>query len=243
MPKNHSKRSRKSKNAFFGPMLPTQGGDAFVQEPRGVITFPFRYVIAAAVSASTAVSVGSLNPVTSMGSRLASLAPNFVLWRLTKLRFTLSPNTQLSDVAFGYTGQPWDTASPNSFSQVLNASPISMVNGAFQSNPTAMVVPPRMLKRKAQPWLRTVFATGNMPEQYFGGSYSCYSRAAITGTIVIIVDGEVQFTQPAISGVTMPEEVNDELMNRRLASESSGQPPDVPSEDDEKYETFSAPKI
>jgi len=179
-----------------------QNGQSFNAEPRGVVTIPFRHVLVLSTSSNTMIYDANMT-VFQLGARLSSIAPNYMLWRLTQLRVTLMPNTS-ADVAVGFTGQPDEVATPANFVGVAEDMTVSTISGLFDTNPATFRVPPSVLRRKEQPWLRVTAVTLDPPGETSAGQLAAYCRLATTNTFVFLLDGTVQFTQPAVTGISRP---------------------------------------
>jgi hypothetical protein len=208
-------------------------GDSFNSEASGLVTIPFRKVIATTVSASTAVFSLPLT-IANLSTRLQNLSNNFQLWRLSKLRLTLSPNPQLTDFALGFSQIPDESVAPASFAAVLETMSVNTMNGAFQTTPSTLMVPPRVLRRKEQPWLRCDNITGDTLGEVAAGQIICYGRQSFSGTITVILDGVAQFSSPSVSGLADPQPEPDPLAGMVVSYASLPSP-----SEDEKEETAS----
>jgi len=156
------------------------------------------------VTTSMAVIIRSLT-LNTLPPRVQDIGISFLLWRLLSLRITIMPFAAEglsvpTDISVGFSSVADESAPPNTFERVLQDMTVTTVCSFGMTQPAVMNIPSRVLKRKQQPWLRVISVTGDTPGEVSAGQLQAYSRVAVTGTFVFLVDGICEFTQPSDSG-------------------------------------------
>jgi len=233
MPRRSKNQNRRRGRGGRG-VLPSFGhqGESRSLEPRGTIRFPFRKVFQFSTSASTGLTMTTLN-ASSCGARINSLAPNFQNYRMRELSFTLLPSAQGSDVCFGYTPQPLENLLPSTYVQILEEMPFTLTDGGFQTVPTTLDVPTKYLMRKEQPWLRVTTATGDTLGETSFGSLTGATKFTSSIAITVMMDGVIEFCNPTVSGFSAEPVKDSEEKEPSIPSNMKRRPFRMPIDPDE----------
>ncbi len=173
-----------------------------------VTKVPFKAIFGVALAAGKFVQ--PVNPI-NLSSRLASMADDFDLYRLSKFRFRLIPSTLASEnVVCAYQAGVTDTA--GTFATVGESNHATCL-GLQMTTTTDWVEPKGGDLRGAANWYKAVPGAADDWDEIQGALIFASSNAASTASVYIEAEGVMDFASPADPGLT-PAMRRDRMLAR-----------------------------
>jgi len=136
----------------------------------------------------------------------------FQMFRVNRLRITTLPNLGNSsasgNLVLGYTPVAFESVSPTTFQQTINACAASMLHGIGQTTPSSLLLTSRTLRGSggSPKWWKIVPGTETNELTYQGQIFGFTDTAPTqTEVVTFVFDGMIEFAVPLLSGESVSQ--------------------------------------